>query len=341
MDDLDVVRMVRPEVDQPSNDMAAAIRRDVLERVTSPTREIQRRRSAGAGWPRWAVSVPLLAGLVAVVVAVGLVVPVNTPSAAAEMLLATADRAENPATAATTTIPVDGAPTDMAGIRYMRWENASLVMVGAGDGAVYAAQVQLTRDMWVAPDGSGRIAETLESIDYLSEQDRISFEAMGDDSFEPINQDFGPGGLSYVDYSTLPTDPDKLEAVLAEIPHGDWPDNVGLLWSIQDLLRDGGTPPALRAGLYRVAAGIDGIELIGDVTDRAGRPGVGVSLTYPGNGLEYRDTMIFDPDTTALLGEETQILTASPELRTEPPITMSWFVYLDSEVVDDIPEQSS
>jgi hypothetical protein len=338
MDELELVRLVRPEVDEPSEAVAVEVRQEVLERVATDRRDQgpwTAAKPTSAGWPRWAVAVPLLAALAAVVVAVAVIVPSNAPSAAAEVLLAAADRAEAPSGAATTTMPVAGAPSDMPGIRYTRWESASLGTF-SGEEGTFSAIIHLAREMWVAPDGSGRIAETLEGVEYLSEQDRIGLEEMGED-FAPINESFGPGGLGYADYESLPTDPDELEAVLAEIPHGDWPDNVGLFWSIQDLLRDGGTPPELRAALYRVAAQIDGIELLGEVTDRAGRPGTGVSLTYQGNGLEFRDWIIFDPVTTELLGEESVLLTPSPELRAEPPITVSWFIYHESDTVDQIP----
>ena len=42
---------------------------------------------------------------------------------------------------------------------------------------------------------------------------------------------------------------------------------------VADLLRETVGTPELRASLYRFAAGLDGVELIGSATDRAGRTG--------------------------------------------------------------------
>jgi len=340
MNELELVRLVRPDAEEPSEATTAKARRRVLEIATGTPRHrhwFQFPLDRPAKWRRWAVSVPAAAVLVAIVVAVAVIVPSNAPSAAAEVLLAAADRAEAPPIAATTTVPTGGTATDMPGIRYTRWESASLAMFsGEGDG-FYSAIIRTTRDTWVAPDGSGRIVERVDDVEFLSDEDRLGIEQLGEDLYVGINEEFGPGGLSYADYESLPTDVEQLEAVLAEIPHGDWPNEVGVFWSIQDLLRDGGTPAELRAALYRVAAGIDGIELLGDTTDRAGRTGTGVSLTYQGNGLQYQDWLIFDPDTTELLGEETTLLTATPQYRAQPPITVSWYVYLERDTVNDIP----
>jgi len=56
--------------------------------------------------------------------------------------------------------------------------------------------------------------------------------------------------------------------------------------------------PGSRAALYDAAALIDGIEVVPDVVDGAGRPGVGVGWSYGGG----RVVMVFDPNTHALLG---------------------------------------
>jgi len=69
---------------------------------------------------------------------------------------------------------------------------------------------------------------------------------------------------------------------------------------IGDSLRERAATPAQRAALYQVAARLPGIELVGSTKDGAGRSGVAVALTA--HGIHF--TLIFDPDTAALLGEE-------------------------------------
>ncbi len=78
---------------------------------------------------------------------------------------------------------------------------------------------------------------------------------------------------------------------------------------VGDLLRETVAAPKLRAALYRVAAGLGGVELVGSMTDRAGRIGTAVSMTndQSSRGLERR-VLIFDPETTALNAEEDVLL---------------------------------
>ncbi len=285
------------------------------------------------------MTVPAVAAVVVAVVAVIVVgiTPSTAPSAAAEVLLAAADQAEASPVAVTTTVPVGGTASDMPGIRWSRWESGALVTFSFGLDEAYTAMVHSKRETWVAPDGSGRIAEEVLDIEFLSDEDRIGWGRLGGDLRLAINEEYGPGSLDYQSYGSLPTDPDKLRNELLAVPHGDWSEEVGLLWSVEDVLRDGGAPPELRAALFRVAAGIDGIELVGEVTDRVGRPGIAVALEYEGNGLVFREWMIFDPETASLLGTEKLLLTATPLYRAEPPLSVSWVAYLDDRVVDRVP----
>ncbi len=342
MDELELVRQALPEVGEPSESTVGRVRARVLE----ATFEAGRPRGLGwfgsllgrvDRWPRWTVSVSAAAVVLPVVVMLIVVVPSNAPSAAAEVLLATAGRAEAVAPTVMTTVVPGGSPSDGPGVRYTRWENASLATLSVGLDESYSALVQVAREMWLAPDGSGRISEVVEDVRFLSEEDRIGWERFDGDLHLAVDETYGPGSLPYLDYELLPTDPEELEDVLAAMPHGDWPDEVGVFWAVQDLLRDGGTPPELRGALYRVVAQIEGIELMGETSDRSGRPGTGVALSYEGNGLEYREWMIFDRESTELLGTETVLLTAVSDYRAQPPVTISWFVYLESDLVDRIP----
>ncbi len=71
----------------------------------------------------------------------------------------------------------------------------------------------------------------------------------------------------------LPTDPTHLyaELKLQAIGHGTGLYNE-MFVLVGDDLRETSTSPAQRAALYDVAARIPGVELIGNVTDSAGRP---------------------------------------------------------------------
>lgn len=109
---------------------------------------------------------------------------------------------------------------------------------------------------------------------------------------------------------------------------------------VGDLLRETVGTPDLRAALYRVAAGLGGVELIGSMTDRAGRAGIAVAMTsaQPSRGLERR-TLIFDPDTSMLLGEEDVLLESVEWLDADPPLVIAYNTYLVSDIVATIPSE--
>ena len=75
---------------------------------------------------------------------------------------------------------------------------------------------------------------------------------------------------------------------------------------VGDDLRETATLPAVRAALYEVAARIPGVELIGNVTDRAGRAGVAVAMTDTKS--RTRQVLILDPKTSQLLAEEETVV---------------------------------
>ncbi|HZV73906.1 MAG TPA: hypothetical protein VFF79_09355 [Conexibacter sp.] len=60
-------------------------------------------------------------------------------------------------------------------------------------------------------------------------------------------------------------------------------------------------PSALRAALYRVAARLPDVELLGEARDTRGRPGVAVAQVDAG----LRRELVFDPQTAQLLMERT------------------------------------
>ena len=106
---------------------------------------------------------------------------------------------------------------------------------------------------------------------------------------------------------------------------------------VGDLLRQTVAAPQLRAALYRVAAGLGGVELVGSMTDRAGRTGKAVSMTndQSSRGLERR-VLIFDPETSVLLAEEGVLLQKVDWLDAEPPLVIGYNTYLISDIVPTI-----
>lgn len=211
-----------------------------------------------------------------------------------------------------------------------------LVMNAAGGQRSFSALIPRTREVWIGADGSGRLRETSGHPIFPGPGDRAAWEAAGSPALNERTSDrrFGPGGLHLPDLAGLPTDPDDLyERVREQADEADVPTNVEMLVVVGDLLRETAAPPALRAALYRVAARIEGIELIGRVTDRAGRAGIAVGITSDYTGTRERKILIFDPKTSTLLSERTVLLEHVNWLDADPPVVSGDTLYLASGVV--------
>ncbi|MFI7709348.1 CU044_5270 family protein [Nonomuraea sp. NPDC049480] len=108
-----------------------------------------------------------------------------------------------------------------------------------------------------------------------------------------------PGQPAYARLSAWPTDPAQVRAKIV----ADTGEEPLRIWSsLKGLVAESVVRPSLGAALYQVAAGLDGIVLIRDAVDVAGRPGLAVAMDE-GNGT--RSELIFDRQTYRYLGERT------------------------------------
>jgi hypothetical protein len=112
-----------------------------------------------------------------------------------------------------------------------------------------------------------------------------------------------------------------------------------MFFTIGNMLRQQSAPPAVRAALYKVGAGIPGVEFLGPVHDRAGRPGVAVSMTSAYSGLRQRNVLILDQRTSALLAEETVLLEAAKWMDAKPPVVVGYATYLEAAIVERLPAE--
>jgi hypothetical protein len=117
----------------------------------------------------------------------------------------------------------------------------------------------------------------------------------------------GPGDLDNATYrllQSLPTDPRTL---LNQIYAFDQANGEGqalgsdgeAFVTIGDLIRETIVPPSTAAALYRAAALIPGVTLIGRVTNVEGQPGIAIAWTNSQDRYEW----IFDPATLQYVGE--------------------------------------
>ncbi|WP_084959494.1 CU044_5270 family protein [Thermoactinospora rubra] len=100
-----------------------------------------------------------------------------------------------------------------------------------------------------------------------------------------------------------------------------------------DLLRETYLPPAQRRALYEALATLPGVSVAGDVTDAAGRAGIGVGMeVYDG----VRQDLIFDPATFELLGEREVVVDAGKAKAPEGSLLAST-AQLEVSVADTAP----
>lgn len=335
MDDLELLLRHRPDVAPPDPAVTRRAHDSLLALIETELASSATDRRAPAGTVlrcRWRATVRMAAiAAVSGIVAVGTgVLPGSTPSAAAEVLLATAGRA------AALDAP---APT---GVQYTRSENLMLQEGHGGTHGRYSVMVRSVRESWRAPDGSGRHRqERVGEVTFPSDADRQRWELAGRPQLNTswnTDRSYGPGEMPDWKFYSLSTDLGALrKELLRRFGDGTRSDRAALFVAIGDLLRETAASPALRSALYRLAADISGVELLGSTTDHRGRPGVAVALTSDNSGVRERNTMIFDPDDGTLLEEQRLILERAPWTPAPPPLLAYVATYVESKTVESIP----
>jgi len=150
-------------------------------------------------------------------------------------------------------------------------------------------EAPMTAQAWVAADGSGRQIGT-----FPARCARMDFDLA-----------YRKGGMPWwlygaVHANTLPTSPAALQrAIVRRFEQGHSRPSATFVYAATFL--NSGSPPALRAALYRVIESLPGTVNLGPVRDALGRPGLGVGLVTSGSRAE----LIFDPVTTAVLEART------------------------------------
>lgn len=117
--------------------------------------------------------------------------------------------------------------------------------------------------------------------------------------------EFGRELLSYQDLLDLPTEPTALAAKVRAAaigpdvgdPSGDT--DFARLRVIADLMTRAPLPADLRGALWKVAAGLDGVRLIGPTKDPEGREGIGITIAQGGERAE----IVFSEATGMILSD--------------------------------------
>lgn len=194
------------------------------------------------------------------------------------------------------------------------------------------------RETWTAPSGRTHFRVVTEKAEFLTPAQRRAWFAAGMQAPQEagIVEDETLDGAPILDTSGLPTRPAALRAQIEarEIPGVDGPKGEAETFTlIGDMLRDTYLPPGFRAELYAVAAELPQVELLGEVQDPVGRTGIGVAYT----DNFARHELIFDPETSALLGERE--VSVKPLFDAPAGTEFGSSTYLESGVVDSPDER--
>ncbi|MDQ0795833.1 CU044_5270 family protein [Streptomyces sp. B1I3] len=153
------------------------------------------------------------------------------------------------------------------------------------------------RQVWFSPDG--RKGWLIEPGNDTTTKDGMTLDDGPEDRSRP-----SIGAPSYDYLKTLTTDPDELLALIYKETEGqgNGPDQQAFT-TIGDLVMEQVMPAELASALYRAAAKIPGVVVVGDTTDAVGRHGIAIARTDESSG--DRTEWIFDPKTYSYLGERT------------------------------------
>ena len=161
------------------------------------------------------------------------------------------------------------------------------------------------RQLWIGANGSGLLRDTTGPTRFTSPRDRAVCLAMkpspstgsGTSNLWFAARCFQLGPTN--DMQALSTDPRTLLVQMRRLDGGPRTPAEDFV-HIGDFMRETDASPALRAALYRAAALIPGVHLLGRVRDHLGRTGLGVAYDAPG----VRHELIFNPRTSELMGEQ-------------------------------------
>ncbi|MEG9227618.1 CU044_5270 family protein [Aeromicrobium sp. Sec7.5] len=115
-----------------------------------------------------------------------------------------------------------------------------------------------------------------------------------------------------------------------------------IVQAVIDLHSANVVPSEVSAAIWQVMAAEPDLRLLGDVTDRLGREGVGIAIVPP-DSPQFRNVLIISPVTGALLGTETVLIAEQPDLDLEAPAIFSFTAYVTTELVgpSSLPSASS
>ncbi|MBX6387183.1 MAG: CU044_5270 family protein [Microbispora sp.] len=202
--------------------------------------------------------------------------------------------------------------------------------VAVSGGQVGTAVVPTVTELWVPISATGRVRRverpgTPIVIGYGSEQ--TAGAAAGRTPYS--DEELPPGAvLTSRPPEELPLDAAALrQALLAGRAPGGVPEVDRLVQAVISLYSERIVPPRLSAALWRMLAGQPQLGVLGDTTDRAGRPGRAIALDMA-KGLPKRLVLIIDPETGRLNSSEEILTKEAGKLNVEVPAVIGYQLFL-------------
>jgi hypothetical protein len=338
-DELEILRRHRGEPSAPEERVRDAARTALALAVAAEPRSsgghAQRKRARRPLALRLALTLALVLAL-ALALSIGLPAALRTGSSSAPQALAAGPvlrQLANVAAARPTLVPgpgqflytatnsLSGGDTVLPGNRYCQ------------------ATYREYRQDWVAQNGEGLTVERVGPSHYGSTGEARACHEVPMTGPEPRWNWAAPGCMviQLVPLGRLPRDPALLRArLLTGKVEGGPPGPGEAFVQVADLLRKTDAPAAIRAALFRAAAGLQGVHALGTVRDGYGRQGVALAIDHQG----YRSELIFSTKTSDILEERDILVRPVHGVHARIGATLSRTTYSIPRVVDALPKPS-
>jgi hypothetical protein len=336
--DLELVRELHPPpAGLPARERAREALLASIESAAAPRRRRQRARRR-LGLAPLGVAGALTAVALGIVVAVSLRGGAANPPTAAAVVLARAARVAE----------ASGGPRQLRPGEYWYvksiWTTPGVTFAGARGrslGLIVNALSTYERQAWIGLDRPGRVqSRVFGPPTFLTAAARQRWIAAGRPPEQLAGVNFSlPSNAFIRPYAQLLTLPTNVDALWQQLYRGAGKGSAAwkrheMFTEIGDLLREDPIPAKVRAALYLVAARIPGIQVLGLTHDAVGRPALTVAL----NDTLYgeRSELLFDPRTSALLGERSVVVKPPPKYHVKPGTVSEGATYITAGIVERI-----
>jgi hypothetical protein len=333
IDELEQLRSFRADPPAPAPEARAAARARLL-RDDRPRRRVPRRAVLG-------LATTAVAAAAAIAVVSGLdeghvaPVPATAASQALRRVATVAEHRDGP-----------GVPGDDQ-FFYVASEGTELtVSAPTSDPAdSYSYLYTKRREIWLSVGRQGLLRQgQVGPPRWLTPRDRANWIKAGrlDESGQGGSDEMAMGAIGHYtlgdeQFSTQqlrdldPTPQELYDRLLARV--GDrGQSRIGEVYvEIADALREAPQTPRLRATLYRALALVPGVQFLGQLHDRLGRPATGVAYTHPDG---ERQELLFDPETAEILEEREVVAHPVQGIRAGVGTVLEDIVYTKRAVTD-------